>query len=58
MPEHNDAIRQLAKEFKSCQKILLALGDESRQHIIFEMLKMGHCYGARVGSILMRTRTP
>ena len=51
MPEHNDAIRQLAKEFKSCQKILLALGDESRQHIILEMLKMGHCYGARVGSI-------
>jgi len=52
---HNEEINTLAKEFECCQKILLALGDESRQHLILEMLRMKHCGGARVGEITEKT---
>lgn len=45
----------LANEFKSCQKILLALGDENRQHLILTMMQMGRCEGVRVGEITERT---
>lgn len=55
MPEHSKTIRQLAEEFKSCQKILLALGDETRQHLILEMMKIEDCGGVRVGTITERT---
>lgn len=48
-------IEQLALDITECQKILIALGDESRQHIILEMLKMKNCSGARVGEITERT---
>lgn len=48
-------IEKLAKDFENCQKVLLALGDENRQHLILEMLKMGNCSGARVGEITERT---
>lgn len=36
-------IDKLAADFEQCQKILLALGDENRQHMILEMMKMGDC---------------
>lgn len=48
-------IKQLADEFKACQKTLLALGDENRQHLILEMLKIGDCNGVRVGAITEKT---
>jgi len=48
-------IDSLKSEFESCQKVMLALGDENRQHIILEMMQMGKCYGARVGDITERT---
>lgn len=48
---HNEDIRHLAEEFESCQKILLALGDENRQHLMLEMMRMEHCDGIRVGTI-------
>lgn len=51
MSEHKNEIMQLAEEFKNCQKILLALGDENRQHLILEMMQTGNCDGARVGEI-------
>lgn len=51
----DDRIEQLALDITECQKILIALGDESRQHIILEMLKMKNCTGARVGAITERT---
>lgn len=51
MSQHKKEIKQLAEEFKSCQKILLALGDENRQHLILEMMQMEKCGGARVGEI-------
>ena len=34
-----DDIDKLAADFEQCQKILLALGDENRQHMILEMMK-------------------
>ena len=37
--EYKEEIDRLAKEFESCQKILLALGDENRQHLILEMIQ-------------------
>ena len=44
---HLTEINQLAEEFESCRKLLLALGDENRQHLILEMMRMGQCEGAR-----------
>lgn len=44
-------VELLAEEFKSCQKILLALGDENRQNLILQMMKIGECNGVRVGQI-------
>jgi len=53
--EHDKRIEQLAFDITACQKILIAIGDESRQHIILEMLKIGDCSGVRVGKITERT---
>ena len=39
MSNHNEEIRQLAKEFENCRKIFLALGDENRQHLLIEMMQ-------------------
>ena len=49
-------ILTLLTEFKGSQKILSALGDEARQHIIIRMLASNHsgevrCGGMRVGVI-------
>lgn len=48
-------VEQLSKDFAACAKILTAIGDETRQHLIIEMMKMGNCNGVRVGSITERT---
>lgn len=48
-------IEKLAKDFQNCRKILAAIGDENRQHLILEMMKMEDCFGARVGDITERT---
>lgn len=48
-------ITKLAEEFRSCAKILTVLGDETRQHLILEMMKMGNCSGVRVGEITSKT---
>lgn len=48
-------IAKLAEEFKACQKILIALGDENRQHLILTMMQMGECSGVRVGAITEQT---
>ena len=34
-------VEQLADEFESCQKILTALGDEARHHLILQMMLHG-----------------
>ena len=55
MSEHREEINRLAEEFEGCQKILLALGDENRQHLMLEMMRMEHCGGTRVGAITEKT---
>lgn len=45
----------LADNFASCSKILTAIGDETRQHLILEMLKMGNCRGLRVCEVTEKT---
>lgn len=47
-------ITRLQKEFRSCQKVLTAIGDETRMHILFMMLD-GPCSGQRVVDIASRT---
>lgn len=46
-----EGIQKLADEFGNCRQILLALGDENRQHLILEMMQMRECNGVRVGQI-------
>lgn len=55
MADFKEEIRDLADEFKKCQKILLAFGDETRQHLILEMMQMGRCDGVRIGAITEKT---
>ena len=47
-------IKQLQSEFISCQKILTAIGDETRQHLLFIMLECD-CSGSRVVDITKKT---
>ena len=51
MLEHQIEINRLAAEFESCRQLLQALGDENRQHLILEMMRMGECGGVRIGAI-------
>lgn len=53
--EHPKEIENLAEDFSKCQKILVALGDVNRQHMILEMMKMGSCSGVRVNEITQST---
>lgn len=48
-------IKQLAADFAACQKILTAVGDENRLHLMLEMMQMGNCNGVRVGDITEKT---
>lgn len=40
-------VQRLSEEFERSQKLLVALGDESRQHLILTMMGMGNCNGVR-----------
>lgn len=51
MSTYKHDIIRLTTEFKQCQKILCALGDANRQHLIIEMMKIDDCYGVHVGTI-------
>ena len=51
----HDEIDKLSADFAACSKMLTAIGDETRQHLILEMMKMGNCSGVRVGEITKRT---
>lgn len=53
--ENQEQLFTLADHFASCATILTAIGDETRQHLILEMLKMGKCTGVRVCEITERT---
>lgn len=51
----HEQISILTGNFASCVKILTAIGDETRLHLILEMMKMGECNGVRVCKIAERT---
>ena len=53
--ELHEKVCALAEGFSSSSKMLTALGDETRQHLILEMMKMGCCTGVRVGEITQKT---
>lgn len=45
----------LAEKIKSSRKLLAALGDESRQHLILSMISVGDCSGIRAVDLAGRT---
>ncbi len=47
-------IERLRAEFQACQKILTALGDETRQYLLLIMLR-GECSGSRAVDIAKLT---
>lgn len=51
----HEQISILTNDFADCSKILTAIGDETRQHLIFEMMKMGDCSGVRVCEVTEKT---
>ncbi|MDD5953288.1 MAG: winged helix-turn-helix domain-containing protein [Oscillospiraceae bacterium] len=53
--ERSWEIERLKAEFRDCQKLLQALGDETRQYLILQMLQPSSCHGLRVGAIMERT---
>ncbi|MGN0034419.1 MAG: ArsR/SmtB family transcription factor [Coriobacteriales bacterium] len=48
-------IALVAEGIAQSRKLLVALGDESRQHLILEMMQMGDCSGVRVVDVAERT---
>lgn len=48
-------IAALTDGFSSCAEMLTAIGDETRLHLILEMMKMGRCSGVRVCEITEKT---
>ena len=45
----------LADDFSACAQMLAAIGDETRQHLILEMMRIGNCSGVRVCEITRHT---
>lgn len=48
-------VSALADDFAACSKMLTAIGNETRLHLILEMLKIGDCNGVRVCQITEKT---
>lgn len=46
--ELHESVAELARGFEESSRMLTAIGDETRQHLILEMLKIGDCRGVRV----------
>ncbi len=53
--EMHEQVAALAEQLSSCSTILTALGDETRQHLIFTMMQLGNCSGVRVCQITEKT---
>lgn len=51
----NDKVRELTDRFAACSKILTVIGNETRQYLILEMMKMDTCRGVRIGEITKKT---
>ncbi|WP_417080669.1 ArsR/SmtB family transcription factor [Mobilibacterium timonense] len=50
-----EKIREVSTGITRCRKLLTALGDESRQHLILTMMQMGDCSGVRVVDVAAKT---
>ncbi len=53
--EIHEKINIVADGFNSCSELLAAIGDETRQYLILEMIKIGSCNGLRVCEIAKKT---
>ena len=54
MKDCKEDMLKLSKEFQECNKAFIAIGDETRQHIIIALLE-SDCSGIRVGEITKKT---
>ncbi len=54
MKDCKEDMFKLSKEFQECNKAFIAIGDETRQHIIIALLE-SDCSGIRVGEITKKT---
>ena len=54
MHTENEFMR-LAGDFRYCRSVLLALGDENRLHILYQMMLCADPMGVRVGEIVKRS---
>ena len=52
--ELHERVTVFAEDFAFCTKILTALGDETRQYLILEMLKSNRCGGVRKQALRLR----
>lgn len=50
-----EKIERLSEELEASRKLLCALGDESRQYLILQMMQMGECTGVRAVEVAERT---
>lgn len=48
-------MQELMRGSSACRRVLLAFGDENRQHLILAMMRMGECGGVRVEAIAEKT---
>ena len=46
---------RLASDFRNCRDVLIALGDENRLHLLYQMMTAEEPRGIRVGEITKRT---
>ena len=46
---------KLASDFRDCRDVLIALGDENRLHLLYQMMTAEDPMGIRVGEITKRT---
>lgn len=52
---HRESIEKVSEGIEKSRKLLTALGDESRQHLILSMMRMGDCSGSRALEIAQHT---
>ena len=43
---------RLSMDFKECRNVLVALGDENRLHILYQMMTLANPLGIRMGDIV------
>jgi DNA-binding transcriptional ArsR family regulator len=53
--EKQEGLKKLVQEFSECQKVLTAIGDDTRQSIIIALIEYGCEKGIRVGEITQKT---